>query len=111
MKTLLIAALSLFIEIAAHAQVKPDTSTPDGRISAIAAKFSDTYFQNPKFVSLFNFGSSAMDDYAKSGVEEIKFICLDGFEKTFWMIPEIKRKVVKVDYLGATKGIIYYSDG
>jgi len=111
MKTILVAAITLLIEGAAYSQVQPDTATPDGRISAIAAKFCDMYSQDPKLEAAFNFGSSAEEDYKKSGIEEIRIICLDGFEKTFWMIPEIKRKVVKIDYLSATKGMIHYSDG
>src|ERR1700683_1920400 len=48
MKTILVAAITLLIEGAAYSQVQPDTATPDGRISAIAAKFCDMYSQDPK---------------------------------------------------------------
>jgi hypothetical protein len=111
MKAVLIWALCLFVESAAYSQVDPNTNTPDGRIAAIAAKFCEMYSQDPRLESAFNFGSSAMEDYRKSGIEEIRIICLDGFVKTFWMMPETKRKIKNIDYLSRTKGVIHYTDG
>jgi hypothetical protein len=111
MKALLVTVLFLCLGNPAYSQVKPDFTSLEGSISADAAKFCDVYSLNKKAISNFMIGSAIVDKYKSQGVQEVKFICLDGFEKTFWMTPKIKREVATIDYLSPTKGLIHYSDG
>ena len=113
MKQILFFIALLIIPSTDHAQIQiqPDFNTPEGRISAFAAKFSDVYYADPTKEYDFTIGSAVVDKMKAEGVEEIRLICLDGFVKTFQIDATPKRKVKEIQPTGATKGTIVYTDG
>ena len=111
MKPILFFIVLLIIPSAGRSQIQPDFNTVDGRISAIAAKFSDAYSVDPTKVSDFTIGTSVVDRFKADGIEEIQLICLDGFVKIFQMDTIPKRTVKEIQPTGTTEGTIFYTDG
>ena len=79
--------------------------------SAIAAKFSDVYSQDPSRVLDFTIGSSVKESLASEGIEKITIVCIDGFTKTYDVGTPSMSKTKKITYKDIDSGLVEFDDG